>query len=198
MRLLQFDVLKKIQGWLSAEKPQIAGYDENTDSLRMSGYELATNSNRSKIINALELLPPDAYRASEVIYPMEKRTTEPWGVIKIPPNGARGFIVSLYVTDITGTFSDGEGIGVDVEASTGPSGNNNLWVSAAKVKSKWARTNILWYPGASKGDLAELGGRSYYVVPLSVPYSIKIAMKITGTFAEGEGVTAGVEIGWLV
>jgi len=169
--------------------------------INQPGYEIATDSNKVKVINSVDVNPPDAYQEVEEVFEQAFRK-ESTNTVRIqPPVGARGFLAELNIgATVDGTFADGDGAGINVYSGPGIHTAQSLGIKTDKYKQTYRRILLLWYPGAKREDaLLNLDARHLYVVGLPISKTIDFQIEITGEFEpENLGISTRLNVEWLV
>jgi|LSQX01.1.fsa_nt_gb hypothetical protein len=127
--------------------------------------------------------------------------------LRHPPSWAKGALVTLTVKDVSGTFAEGQGYQLLVYVRA--PGGFRVWTFESQV-SKEANRNITCYiyPGAGitatpNVILERDPARNFYdnremaIVPLPLSTYLVVGLRITGTFASGEGIVCRTDVTWL-
>jgi len=161
-------------------------------------YDGASDSVKSRVMNALEVLESDAFQSSETIFEYASRIGNPTPVVLTPPKGAKGFICEMYIMAANAELVAGQGARINIIGAT----NQNMDIGGLQfvgeyLKTSYARQTVIWYPNASMGDLRnDVGTFETYTVPIPTPRQMTFNMDIVPTDTGG-GVNIGMSVGWL-
>jgi hypothetical protein len=122
-------------------------------------------------------------------------------IVDVPvPQNVRGAIVSMRMSAATGTFGAGQGCCLKTQAGAG---DGRLYFTASLESdvntTAFMRQTHFWFPGAAKGDANNSSVASTFkYAGLSPQPILRVTMEISGTFADGEGVTAVCKVTFIV
>lgn len=158
----------------------------------------STDSLRTKIVNAVEVLEPHAFQLVEELMPMGTRRESPEPFYKTPPKGAKGVMIEAYIDTATGNFGENEGLFLNVNGFISEYSKMNLTLQTKAETSNNKKVTVIWYPGIDNlGDI-DNSDNSVYLMPIPLPNKIYIENKITGTFSDTQGIRSSLSLEWLV
>lgn len=147
------------------------------------GFDEATDSFKSKIVNAIEVLEPHAFQMTDELLALSNRTTSPDTIYKTPPKGAKGVMVEAYVESVSsGNLSLNIGGYILNDSKLG------IELNTEQVTGNDKKIVIIWHPDAKKGESL---GDDLYVISLPLTPKIVINNVVSGN------VKSDLNLVWL-
>jgi len=166
----------------------ISGYASGT--ITVTGRALAVAGTQSSMLLS--------GRTTQVAIASALRTATASANIPVPA-GVKGAIITMYVSAITGTFSAGQGVYLLTAAGAGLGSYFTAKMVSTATTTQYSRQTHIWYPGAVEGNAVDYGTvYTHKVTGLSPQPLMEIAMNITGTFDTGQGITAQIDVYFII
>lgn len=163
------------------------------------GFDVTTDSFKSKIVNSVELQDVHAFQSSMILHAITGRSSSPAAIVLTPPSGAKGVIIELFVQTANAAMVDGEGANILVIGHA----DTNLKLGGVRFSSPFERRanyrqTLVWYPGVNLGDIMQdSGAYQMFNVGIPIPKQIEVTMSIKPAAENNGGVVSGMTLGWL-
>lgn len=119
-------------------------------------------------------------------------------IILAAPEQAKGAIVWMFVSAVSGTFIAGEGARIRTRAISAEPTLFALEASTARVKDPFYQQAHIWQQGATKGDATAVTGTETKVMGIAPQTHLQVFIDINGTFTAGQGITCRCSVVWIM
>lgn len=172
-------------------------YKSSKKELR-NAYDGSSDTIKTIIKNSVEIREKDAFQACDTIWENFEFKASTDKVRRVPPRGAKGFFCTLYIDGGNHALLGGDGVQLLIEGTAGNRNMRQLKVESDVMNVRHSRDVIVWYVGASAGDVSKEGSYRQKFVPMPCPSKIDFQLILKGSLTEGQHVLCHVDVEWLI